>query len=437
MKMKSFKILALALAALIVLPSVLGCSPRPLDEDPDHHLPTETSGGTVKARTLALPGTPLKTEPGWEVSEELREAVWRFAGKTSKAALEIQKADENTLYSPVSLYYALGMLEAGTGGETKTRLRDFMEVSLDLPLGPEFQKLYARMTHEDEFAAEQTANSVWIKDSLVSERSVEQDWLDQLSEHFYASAFAVDFSDPQTAKDMSAWVEKETKGKIKPEMDLSDPLLLMVLMNTVYFQAEWVEGFEKNEVVTDRFFAQAGPVQVPYLTRYIMGYQGIRNDRYAAASLPLKRGQIDFILPAEGLDPAELLADPDFLFKLWTAEREEFDLDFKIPKFKYETKTDLLNALEEFGLGDLLGFDADFSGIYDGDIAVSAISQETFIALDEKGVEAAAMTDIHFAGSAAPVHHELLELHLDRPFLFVISDPAGVPLFVGIVRNPA
>ncbi|HHX30392.1 MAG TPA: hypothetical protein GX720_04090, partial [Clostridiaceae bacterium] len=77
MKMKSFKILALALAALIVLPSVLGCSPRPLDEDPDHHLPTETSGGTVKARTLALPGTPLKTEPGWEVSEELREAVWR------------------------------------------------------------------------------------------------------------------------------------------------------------------------------------------------------------------------------------------------------------------------------------------------------------------------------------------------------------------------
>ncbi|HHX30555.1 MAG TPA: serpin family protein, partial [Clostridiaceae bacterium] len=100
-------------------------------------------------------------------------------------------------------------------------------------------------------------------------------------------------------------------------------------------------------------------------------------------------------------------------------------------------KTDLLNALEEFGLGDLLGFDADFSGIYDGDIAVSAISQETFIALDEKGVEAAAMTDMRLPGSAAPVPREVLELHLDRPFLFVISDPAGVPLFVGIVRNPA
>jgi len=30
-----------------------------------------------------------------------------------------------------------------------------------------------------------------------------------------------------------------------------------------------------------------------------------------------------------------------------------------------------------------------------------------------------------------------VEMNLDRPFIYVISDDAGVPLFVGVVNNPA
>jgi len=29
-----------------------------------------------------------------------------------------------------------------------------------------------------------------------------------------------------------------------------------------------------------------------------------------------------------------------------------------------------------------------------------------------------------------------IEIKLDRPFIYVIEDDAGAPLFVGIVRNP-
>jgi serpin B len=73
----------------------------------------------------------------------------------------------------------------------------------------------------------------------------------------------------------------------------------------------------------------------------------------------------------------------------------------------------------------------------DRDAEVSSISQETFIALDEKGVEAAGYTQIMMKDtSAMPQEYEDLVLHLDRPFIFVITDDAGTPLFVGIVRNP-
>ena len=67
---------------------------------------------------------------------------------------------------------------------------------------------------------------------------------------------------------------------------------------------------------------------------------------------------------------------------------------------------------------------------------MSAISQETFIALDEKGVEAAAYTEIQMRETAMLEPPEQLTLELNRPFLYVISDGAGTPLFVGIVRNP-
>lgn len=70
------------------------------------------------------------------------------------------------------------------------------------------------------------------------------------------------------------------------------------------------------------------------------------------------------------------------------------------------------------------------------DAKVSAISQETFIALDEKGVEAAAYTEVMMGETAALEPPEPMALNLDRPFLYVIEDGAGTPLFVGIVRNP-
>ncbi len=421
--MKKKRILALVLGLFMLTVPLLGCQ-------------TATQDDPAKDGALVRPGEVLADVAYEDIPESLRLALWTFAGKTSGPALA--DINKNTLYSPVSLYYALAMLEAGAAGETKTQLRAFLEAGGEDP-GPALQALYALMTKEGEYNTEQIANALWIREDLVKEGEggVKQSFLDSMSKYFYASAFAVDFQKEETPAIMSRWVEEETRGKIKPEIDTSDPTLLMILMNTLYFKDGWVEPFGEDEKSLGPFFAKNKTVDdVSYLTRSHTLLPLYKNDRYKAVSLALSSGQMTFVLPNEGLTPEELLKDTDFLPGLWTQYGETARVDLKIPVFEYKSKTDILEALESLGLADIVQDAPDFSAMMDRGASVSHISQEAFIALDEKGVEAAAYTEIGMVESAPQVPDEVQVFHLDRPFIFVISDQAGVPLFVGTIRNP-
>ncbi len=60
---------------------------------------------------------------------------------------------------------------------------------------------------------------------------------------------------------------------------------------------------------------------------------------------------------------------------------------------------------------------------------------QAFIAVDEKGTEAAAATGVVMRATAAPLKQ--VELRIDRPFLFVIQDDeTSTILFMGRVADP-
>lgn len=431
--MNGKKILAFAVtvAALLMIP--LGCGPA----DPGQSQVKPPAGKEAHAATLAWPGEIAKDVGYSDLEESFRDSLWFFADKTSAAALQAA-GGTNSLYSPVSLYYGLAMLEAGAAGKTKADLRAFMAADTEIRMGQELRKLYALMTLDREDAVEQIANALWAREDLVGgQAGVSQSWLDQLSNDFYASAFAVDFTHPKTADEMSRWVEEKTKGKIKPEIDVSDPRLLLVLMNTLYFKAGWIDPFDESEILEDDFLGGEGIIpDVSYLARTFYSISAQETDRFAAVSLPLTSGQIDFVLPAEGLTPDLLLEDASLLTSLRGGEWSAYGVDLKLPLFEYKAKTDILEAMEPLGLRSIVKDGPDFSAMIDKGAEVSTITQEAFIALDEKGVEAAAYTEIAVRDSGPAPPAGQIEIHLNRPFLFVITDQAGVPLFVGMVRNP-
>ena len=81
---------------------------------------------------------------------------------------------------------------------------------------------------------------------------------------------------------------------------------------------------------------------------------------------------------------------------------------------------------------------ADFSGM-DGarDLFISDVLHKAFVAVDEKGTEAAAATAVIMELTSAPAD-EPISFTIDRPFLYLIRDgQTGTILFLGRVVNPA
>jgi serpin B len=106
-----------------------------------------------------------------------------------------------------------------------------------------------------------------------------------------------------------------------------------------------------------------------------------------------------------------------------------------MPKFKVEYSVELRDPLAALGMKAAFSAQsADFSGIAPG-IFISAVRHKTFVEVNEEGTEAAAVT-----GAAATLSavREIVDMTVDRPFLFLIEDKSTeMILFMGVVFNPA
>lgn len=142
-----------------------------------------------------------------------------------------------------------------------------------------------------------------------------------------------------------------------------------------------------------------------------------------------------FILPDEGLFPHELLSSPEQVKEVFEEGEDHYgELVWKMPKFSFSSKFKLVDKLKMLGVEAAFEPDADFTGITDHMAFISDIQQETYISIDEKGVEASAFTEIIYDGSALP--EDRAEMILNRPFIYGIIAPNGNPLFIGICANP-
>jgi len=150
------------------------------------------------------------------------------------------------------------------------------------------------------------------------------------------------------------------------------------------------------------------------------------------------------LLPDKEMTPREWLAKQDQ--SLFTdlarlvAQKPKYTVQLATPKFEAHYEDSLLNELTALGMG--IAFDpdqADFSQMneqHNKDLYISEVKHKTFIRVDEKGTEASAATSVEVQVTCAPQFDK--ELILDRPFLYGAMDlQTGIPLFVGIMENPA
>ena len=102
-----------------------------------------------------------------------------------------------------------------------------------------------------------------------------------------------------------------------------------------------------------------------------------------------------------------------------------------LPKFKVESDLNLNDMLKNLGVQKAFAEDAEFTTMFDKDtMFITDVLHKTYITVDEKGTEAAAVTAIGMAGTSLPP--EPITFCADKPFTFVIQDNGtGEILFLG------
>ncbi|HRT82735.1 MAG TPA: serpin family protein, partial [Oscillospiraceae bacterium] len=150
------------------------------------------------------------------------------------------------------------------------------------------------------------------------------------------------------------------------------------------------------------------------------------------------------LLPNEDVDFAEYVAGLEPESFVNTLDKAGYaDIEADIPKFKVEFKVELGNILEDMGMP--LAFDpekADFSKMgklgedYDN-LYIGRVIHKTYIALDELGTKAGAVTAVEMVGfTMAARLFEPIKIVLDRPFVYaIIENESGLPIFIGTVTD--
>ena len=107
-----------------------------------------------------------------------------------------------------------------------------------------------------------------------------------------------------------------------------------------------------------------------------------------------------------------------------------------LPRFKVEYGVELKEPLKALGMRAAFG-KADFSGISDRGLFVSAVRQKAFVEVNEEGTEAAAVTMMTQSLGIEMNPPKPFQMIVERPFLFLIEDQqTRTILFMGVVYDP-
>lgn len=362
-------------------------------------------------------------------------------------------SDANVMTSPYSLRQALGMAYAGSAGATRE------EMARVLAAGPSFESeertLRRSLVAANGQATLKIANALFVKEGYA----LLPGFIRTVKASFGAEVFVRKFG-AAALKEINDWCRAATNGKIPSIITKLKPTDRAVLLNAVYFKGSWATAFPKEKSQGSRrrkvsggpfpetFHPTGGEPFEIKLMSVDEEFEYAEGAGWKAVRLPYKGGRLAMIavLPAENTALAALREKLDG--PLWRGLRAEFGRPrsglVAIPRFKFAETYDMNAPLSRLGMK--LPFDrvrADFSNMArPGDVReelfITQVTQKTFVAVDEEGTEAAAVTSVLMAvrGSAAP-RVEPFRFVANRPFLFVIEEiESGTILFIGEVHDP-
>jgi serpin B len=401
------------------------------------------------------------------------EDVGLAANATNQFAVDLHRqlatGDQNLCVSPYSVEAALAMTFAGADGETRDQMSRVLHLSKNGDaVDASFSALQGSLEQVTRKTAEIAAESkerggpsepitLAIANRLFAQSGYDfrSSFLD-LVKKFYGAPFeALDFTKNADAarQHINKWVADQTRDRIRdliPANGVND-MTRLVLANALYLKAPWASEFSEAYTKPKPFHVGGDGATVDVATMQRLSEFGYaKREGFTAVAVPYSGGELQFVV----LVPDEVNELPALEKKLSAemlaqcAKVERHDVDLYMPKFKFEPPTiALAAALKALGMNS--AFDqprgsANFDRIAprkpNDYLYISEVFHKTFIAVDEKGTEAAAATAVTMMTATAMAPKPTpppIVVKIDRPFLYAIQHvSSGVCLFLGRVTDP-
>jgi serine protease inhibitor len=377
---------------------------------------------------------PGKLKPGWTeipLDERVTDAYTGFGFELFRR-LRAEAPEANVFVSPSSAAIALAMTYDGAAGTTADEMAAVLGIGhLDRELVNETNRTWLEALREtrDPRVELALANSIWYRETYTLSGS----FVERV-QAFYGAEVA-----PITgAGAINGWVEQATRGRIEEIVRGEIPgNVVAYLINALYFKADWTYQFEESSTRAGAFRLPDGNlVQVPMMAQE-RAFDVRRSEEMSMLRLPYGAGRFSMILalPEQGADLASIAAGLEAeVWRSWMTEFVETPrIRVELPRFELEWESSLAEVLQAMGMETPFepGL-ADFSAMFSRRGPwIDDVLQKTYLRVDEKGTEAAAVTSVVMVESAAPA------MTFDRPFFLAIHDHAtSTVLFLGQITDP-
>jgi serpin B len=424
--------------------------------------PVETTQNTITMKTFAaITSSLLFLLPAFAADPAPSTAGTAINALAIDLLHQMAKPDANIILSPYSIQSALAMTYAGAAGVTKdemTKVLHYPANESDLHRAfSDLQKALEAIRQRSEQrvsrqrgAAAGDPIQLNIANRLYGQQGFpfRETFLSFVKNTYGAPLEQVDFKKNAEGirKNINSWVEDQTKKRIRdliPQGGL-DALNRLVLVNAVYLKAPWQEAFLERSTKPLPFRAKGGTaVDVPTMTqKSSMGYA--KYNGFSAVTIPYNDAELQFLilLPDEvnGLAALEQKITAEQLAK--GARLPHQEITIYLPKFKVESPTmPLGQKLKALGMKTAFSASADFDRMApksSDPLYISEVFHKTFMAVDEKGTEAAAATAVAMRTLAMPMEPaQPIVVRVDHPFLLAIQHrDTGACLFIGHMTDP-
>ena len=379
---------------------------------------------------------------------------------------QVAIGEGNICLSPYSISCALAMALSGADDGTRSEMARVLHVDSKTDVDPSFGALQKSLEAMGARTAEIAEDSkkhggpgepitIAIGNRLFPQSGYEfrKEFFAKMKDDYGAPPEPLDYkknAGPAT-KRINDWVATQTHDRIRDLISQTlAPSTRLVLANAIYLKAPWQSNFAESATQSEPFHVKGGaPVDLRTMHALkTLGYA--KQSGCQVVTIPYTGRDLQFVVfvpdQVDGVSALEQKLNAATLAQC--TKLPAVDVDLHLPRFKLEPGTlPLSKQLQTLGMKsafDIPAGSANFDRMAprkpDEYLAISEVFHKTFIAVDEKGTEAAAATAVAMYATAMAHHGPTprpVEVRVDRPFLYAIQHvPSGACLFIGRVTDP-